>query len=100
MAKRTAGEQMDSVGGREANTFGMQLKILEGMLLDKMWFFNSAPERVIYSIVCIISSVEGNQAVQKHSHSPQCQLLSWLCLWKDLISRNSIFTFFTNLHSG
>jgi len=46
----------------------MQLKILEGTLPDKMWFFNLAPERVIYSIVCIISSVEGNQVVQKHSH--------------------------------
>lgn len=26
MARRTAGEQMDSVCGREANIFGMQLK--------------------------------------------------------------------------
>ncbi len=26
MARRTAGEQMNSVGGREANTFEMQLK--------------------------------------------------------------------------
>lgn len=66
MAKRTAGEQMDSVGGREANTFGMQWKILEGKVPDKIWFFNSAPERVIYSIVSIIRSVEGSQVADVH----------------------------------